>query len=274
VVARVTALAALVLAVAACGSPSPTVPPGAIGSAGDGTSDPATSIDPPPGAPVRIDTAAISGDGSTLTVGFTGGKDYDPTDPCTNHYFGWARETEGALRVKVVDDTPRPASGPTQVACDAMGYGRTIAIHLDRPFPGFRVEDLAGYVHFVRPPDGLATIDVPDGWTLVAQGDTEESTSGRWQRTWTRGGPPDPATSRGQIALYQSFDSPADPTGGGGDLSRVQVNGTPAALYPNPADGQLGLVWTVGGDGMGLIVNEADFSQDAAIRLAETVRAP
>jgi hypothetical protein len=28
------------------------------------------------------------------------------------------------------------------------------------------------------------------------------------------------------------------------------------------------------GDGLGLVVNEADFSTDDAIRLAETVRAP
>ena len=79
--ARAAALAALVLAVAACGSPSPTVAPSAIGSAGEATGNPATSIDPPPGAPVRIDTAAISGDGSTLTVKFIGGKDYDPARP-------------------------------------------------------------------------------------------------------------------------------------------------------------------------------------------------
>lgn len=273
---RAAALAALVLAVAACGSPSPTVPPSAIGSAGEGTSEPATSIDPPPGLPVRIDTAAISGDGSTLTVTFIGGKDYDPSDPCTNHYFGWARESEGVLRVKVVDDTPAPpptATPQIPFACDLVGYGQSIAIRLDRPFQGFRVEDLAGYVHFLRPPDGLATIDVPDGWTLAAQRDTEESPGGRWQRTWTKGGPPDPATSKGQIALYQSFDSPANVTGGD-ELSGVQVNGAPATLYRNPPDGELALVWTVGGDGMGLIVNEADFPVDDAIRLAETVRAP
>jgi hypothetical protein len=273
VVARVTALAALVLAVAACGSTSPTVPPSAIGSAGDGTSDPATSIDPPPGDAVRIDSVAISGDGATLTVKFTGGKDYDPSDPCTNHYFGWARETEGALRVKVVDDTPRAASGPTEAACDAIGYGRTIAIDLDQPFHGSRVEDLAGYVHFVRPPDGLATIDVPNGWTLVAQRDVEESQTGRWQRTWTKGGAADPGSSKGKIDVYQAFDGPANVTGGD-EVRGVQVNGTPATLYRNAPDGELVLVWMVGGDGLGLVVNEADFPADEAIRLAETIRAP
>jgi len=40
VAARGAALAAVVLVVAACGSPSPTVPLSAIGSVGDGTSDP------------------------------------------------------------------------------------------------------------------------------------------------------------------------------------------------------------------------------------------
>jgi len=272
VVARLAALAAvLVLAVAACGSPSPTVSSSPGASAGESSGDPATSLDPPPGDAVRIDTAAISDDGSTLTVKFVGGKDYDPADPCTNHYFGWARESEGSLRVKVVDDPPRPATQPP-VACDAIGYGRTIAIRLDRPFLGSRVEDLAGYVHFVRPPDGLATIAVPDGWTLVAQRDVEESPTGRWQRTWTKGGAADPATSQGRIDLYQAFDGSADVTGGD-DVSDAKVNGTPATLYRN-TDGELVLVWSLDGDGLALVVNDTDFPPDEAIRLAETVRLP
>jgi len=272
VVARLAALAAvLVLAVAACGSPSPTVSSSPGASAGESSGDPATSLDPPPGDAVRIDTAAISDDGSTLTVKFVGGKDYDPADPCTNHYFGWARESEGSLRVKVVDDTPRPAT-QTPVACDAIGYGRTIAIRLDRPFLGSRVEDLAGYVHFVRPPDGLATIAVPDGWTQVTQRDVEESPTGRWQRTWTKGGAADPATSQGRIDLYQAFDGSADVTGGD-DVSDAKVNGTPATLYRN-TDGELVLVWSLNGDGLALVVNDTDFPPDEAIRLAETVRLP
>ena len=140
-VARLAALAAvLVLVGAACAAPSPTVPPSPGASQGGSSGDPATSLDPPPGDAVRIDTAAISDDGSTLTVKFVGGKDYDPADPCTNHYFGWARESEGSLRVKVVDDTPRPTT-QTPVACDAIGYGQTIAIRLDRPFLGSREGD-------------------------------------------------------------------------------------------------------------------------------------
>lgn len=274
-VARVAALAALVLSVAACGSPSPTVQTSPLGSAGQATGDPATSIDPPPGNPVRIDSAAISDDGSTLTVEFVGGKDYDPANPCSSHYFGWARESEGVLRVKVVDDTPVPPPTPTPqipFACDLVGYGQTIAIRLDRPFLGSRVEDLAGGVHLVRPPDGLAAIDVPDGWTLVAQRDADESPTGRWQRTWTKGGS-NPGPTKGRIDLYQAFDSPANVTGGD-EVRTVHVNGTPATLYRNAPDGELVLVWMLGGDGLGLVVNEADFSKDEAIRLAETVRAP
>jgi hypothetical protein len=272
VVARLAALAAAcVLVVAACASPSPTVPTSPGASAGGSSGDPATSLDPPPGDAVRIDTAAISDDGSTLTVKFVGAKDYDPADPCTNHYFGWARESEGSLRVKVVDDTPRPTT-QTPVACDAIGYGQTIAIRLDRPFLGSRVEDLAGYVHFVRPPDGLATIAVPDGWTEATQRDVEESPIGRWQRTWTKGGAADPGTSKGRIDLYQAFDGPASVTGGD-EVRDVQVGGTPAKLYRN-TDGELVLVWTLGTDGLALVVNEADFPSDDAIRLAETVRIP
>jgi hypothetical protein len=276
VVARLAALAAvLVLVGAACAAPSPTVPPSPGASQGGSSGDPATSLDPPPGDAVRIDTAAISDDGSTLTVKFVGGKDYDPADPCTNHYFGWARESEGSLRVKVVDDTPVPPPTPTPqipFACDLVGYGQTIAIRLDRPFLGSRVEDLAGFVHFVRPPDGLATIAVPDGWTEATQRDVEESPTGRWQRTWTKGGAADPGTSKGKVDLYQAFDGPANVTGGD-EVRDVQVSGTPAKLYRN-TDGELVLVWSLGNDGLALVVNETDVPPDEAIRLAETVRLP
>ena len=103
--------------------------------------------------------------------------------------------------------------------------------------------------------------------------DVEESETGRWQRTWTKGGAADPASSKGKIDLYQAFDGPANVTGGD-EVRDVQVNGTPATLYRNAPDGELVLVWMLGSDGLALVVNEADFPQDEAIRLAETVRAP
>ena len=100
----------------------------------------------------------------------------------------------------------------------------------------------------------------------------EESPTGRWQRTWTKGGAADPGTSKGKIDLYQAFDGPANVTGGD-EVRDVQVGGTPAKLYRN-TDGELVLVWTLGTDGLALVVNEADFPSDDAIRLAETVRIP
>ena len=80
------------------------------------------------------------------------------------------------------------------------------------------------------------------GWTLKLERDVEESPTGRWQRTWTRAGAPDPQTSKGKIDLYQAFGGPADVTGGD-EISHVLVNGNDATLYRFAPDGELVLVW-------------------------------
>jgi hypothetical protein len=263
------------VAVLAIGCSSPPGPAGASPGqtpASPGTENPANGPNPPAGDGVRIDSASISDDGTAITVQFVGGKDYVPGDPCSHHYFGWANETDGVLEVKVVDDTPQ---APLQegTACDALGYGRTVTIELDRAFGGSRVHDAAGYVHFVRPPEGLADITVPAGWTLATQSDVQESPTGRWQRTWTMGGAANPATSKGKIDLYQAFGGPAGVTGGD-EVRQVQVNGAPATLYRSAPDGELVLVWMVDSDGMALVVNETEFPVEKAIELAEGLTLP
>ena len=160
------------------------------------------------------------------------------------------------LRVKVVDDTPRPATRWTPAACDAMGYGRTIAIPARSAVPGLRVEDLAGYAHFVRPPDGLATIDIQDGWTLVARVVVEESETGRWQRSMDEGRRGRPGHEQGQDRP-PAFDGPANVTGGD-DIRNVQVNGTPAKCLSQHGQRSRVLVWTLGKDGLTLVVNETE----------------
>ena len=260
-------VAALGGIVASCmSSPSPPVGPSAT------SGSPANGPDPPPGRAIGIDEAALSPDGTALTVRFTGGKDYDPSDPCSARYLGWAHETDGVLEVKVVDDTP-PFAAPAP-SCPAIGYSRSVTIELDTPFTGERVRDLAGGILFVRRPGELAELSkVPAGWTLLSEGSVAESPTGRWRQTWTAGGGPDPGSSKGKIELYQAFDGPAG-VGGGGEVRHVEVNGAPATLYRYPPDPELVLVWILGKDGMGLVVNETDFPVDQAIELAESVKLP
>jgi len=200
-----------------------------------------------------------------------GGREYDPANPCSNHYFGWAHEANGILQAKIVDDTPR-ASGEAPVACDAVGFSRRVQVRLAQPFDGFRVDDLAGYVHLLRSPDGLAELTgLPPGWTLVGESDVQESPTGRWQRRWTRdAAEAEPANSKDTIDLYQSFDGPVNTTGGE-EQRQIEVNGEPGLLYRQAPPGELVLVWSIEGDEFALIVNEADFPIDAAIELAESV---
>ncbi len=136
------------------------------------------------------------------------------------------------------------------------------------------MEDLAGYVHFVRPPDGLAELTgLPGDWQLRSQHDVEESPTGRWLRVYAPTADPALDGSKGHVDFYQAFGGAAN-VSGGDEHRDVTVNGKPALLYRNPPDGELVLVWLLEGNGMALVANEADFSADALIKLAESAELP
>jgi len=270
VAGRLLAVACLVGLVGCANATEPSV--GSTPRPSASVGNPENAAEPPLGDAVRFDEADVSEDGLLLTLQFVGGKEYNPTDPCTNHYFGWAHENGVALDAKIIDDTPRrdPVEG---TACDAVGHPRTVTIHLDRPFHGTRVNDLAGYVHFVRAPDGLAELKVPPGWTLVRETDVQESPTARWERTWTLGGAERTGSSKGTIDFYQAFDGAAGVTGGD-EQRQIQVNGTPGVLYRQADAGELVIVWLIGTNGLALVVNETDFPIEMAIELAETATIP
>lgn len=227
---------------------------------------------PPADRLVRIDTAALSEDGLVLTLRFTGGRPFQPGDPCTNAYAGWAAQAEGVLRAAVVDVTP---SVPGPVGCDAMGHGRSVVVELGEPYTGARLEDLAGGVHFLRAPDGLVEIrGLEAGWDLLWEGDASGGGAGRWQRTWSPRQELPSQSGPGRIDLYQAFDGPVDVTGGDGVGEPVKVNGTPATLYRWPPSGELVLVWSVDGTELALVANQGDFSEPDVILLAESVALP
>jgi len=124
-----------------------------------------------------------------------------------------------------------------------------------------------------RPPGSVELTTLPSGWILQLERDVAEGPTGRWLRTWTRGGAPDVQTSNGKIDLYQAFGGPAGVTGGD-EIRSVLVNGRGATLYRSPPDGELVLVWRLGTDGLALVVNETDFSIAETIKLAEGARVP
>ena len=134
--------------------------------------------------------------------------------------------------------------------------------------------DLAGNTHFIRPPDGLAVLTgLPGDWQLRTQKDVEDSPAGRWLRVYAPTADPPLDISKGHLDLYQAFGRAAD-VSGGDEHRDVMVNGNPALLYRNAPDGELVLVWLLGGNGMALVANEADFPADALVKLAESASLP
>lgn len=287
---QLIAVPVLALAIAGCGAVVPTAspePPSAVdptpptsgvspvpSALSGSTSTPGPTSTPPPGAGTRFDSATLSADGKTLTLAFVGGQAFSLTNPCSAAYTAWAEVVGDVLRAAVVNVTPVLPTLPPSVSCDAVGYGRTASVELPAPFEGSRVEDLAGYVHFVRPPEGLAELTgLPGDWQLRSQHDVEESPTGRWLRVYAPTADPPLDGSKGHVDFYQSFGGAAN-VSGGDERRDVTVDGKPALLYRNPPDGELVLVWLLEGNGMALVANEADFSADALIELAASARLP
>ena len=213
-----------------------------------------------------------------LTLHFYGGLPYDPSDPCSVAYAGWAQPDGPDLVAAVISVTPVPAPpAPTSspVACPAFAVERTVTVPLAQPFLGARVRDLAGGASFVRRPDGLEVLHgLPPGWSLRSEGNVPESQTGRWLRTYAPVPKPDLSTSQGHLDFYESFGSQvAISCGGTGTEQIVQVTGKEAHLALCGADGELILEWPVGPNDLALDANAADFSIAALIRLAESAAA-
>jgi hypothetical protein len=221
--------------------------------------------------PVRIDTVTLADDRHAVRVEFTGGKEFDPGDPCSVAYEGRVRVDGEELQIAVVAQAhPMPLAEGT--GCDAIGYPRDLVIALEEPFAGTRIHDLAGYIILLEPPDELAELTaLPAGWQLCDEGSLSESPTGRWSRTYA------PAENGGcgksRLELIQAFDGPAGVSGGELQPS-VSINGTDATFYLWEPTGEMILVWSLGAHGVALVGNLADFSREEFIALAESVALP
>jgi hypothetical protein len=100
---------------------------------------------------VRFDSASLSEDGRLLKLSFVGGKEYDPANPCTAEYAGWAKVAGDVLEAAVVDITP-PYREEFTYECTAEGYDRDVTVMLPEPFLGVTIKDLAGYIHTLPGP--------------------------------------------------------------------------------------------------------------------------
>lgn len=277
---------AVALLVAACSGNS-TSPPGDLGtsnpppsastvaeSAPVASATPSRMVESPswPPQPARdehyvgISKLTLSEDRRRIELGFVGAREYASDDPCSADYTATTAVVDGVLEIGVTGSYPPRPTEPW--GCDDLGYDRHLEVSLDEPFIGTVWRDLAGYRHFLAPPDGLVELTgLPAGWELRAGRDVEDSPTGRWERSYS----PDPtlADKTKRVDLYQSFDGPVNVTGDAA-ARQVTVNGQPATLYRSSSTGELVLVWRLGNDGLALVAYEQEFSIDQLIDLAES----
>jgi hypothetical protein len=259
-------------------TPPPSVDaskPSATATAEPQTATATAVVEPPPWPPqpthdarfVPIDGLDLNAGGRRIKLDFTGALPFAPDDPCSADYSATTAVVDDVLEVGIFQSVPpRPAEPPP---CDAMGHRRSLEVGLSEPFAGSAWRDLYGpYLHFLAPPEGLVELTgLPVGWDLRAERDVGDSPSGRWERTYS----PDEslADNTKTVVLYQSFDGPVNVTGGT-EEQQVEVNGQAATLYRWPPNGELVLVWRLGNDELALVANEAEFSVDELIDLAES----
>ncbi|CAN5640611.1 hypothetical protein BH23CHL7_BH23CHL7_00860 [soil metagenome] len=240
--------------------------------AGGPTPPPTVSGALPPSDPQQLtwfERVDLSEDRQTIRLQFTGGPAFDAADQCSVEYAAWTEMVEQELHAAVWESR-RPFS-LLPLSCPAVGFRRDIEVRLAQPFTGHLVRDLAGYVHFVSRPPDLAQVDIPAEWQLESER-SGHSATGQWSQLFARVDPP-PTSRRGHLALYQTFNGPADVTGDERQPP-VLVNGQPATLWRSESSGELVLEWRIGAHGLALVANRFDFSAAELIALAETARLP
>lgn len=223
--------------------------------------------------PVSFENVVLADDGRSVRVDFIGGKEFDPDNPCSLAYRGTAEVVGEELEIGIYAEQ-HPTPLPPDTGCDLIGYPRTLALHLDEPFTGSVVRDLAGQVFMLAPPAGLAHIGaLPEGWDLRREGNILGSSTPRWERVWSPDPDPWPAEGDSMLSLYQAFGGPVNTTGGDPQPA-VEVNGQSATFYLHPPTGEMVVVWGLGDDELALVGNLNDFSQDEFLALAESVTLP
>ncbi len=268
------------LLLSACGSPVQEEPRSAPGTQGVSATAKAyeARFGPdfpsvvPSGDLVEVHDAVISDDSLALTISFTGGSAYSPDDFCSTDFGTWVAPNGDALDIAVyVVPHPERATAPPDVGCTGVGHGYTYRLVLARPFAGSTIRDLSGGTLWVREPPGLVTPGLlPNDWQLQLSEDAPMARPPLWTRVYAPAHIAAPNRGSGQLHLYQAFGA-ATNIGGGTERQALDVNGTPGVLLRDPSLGELLLQWTVGGDGVALVANEADLTIDQLLGIARAV---
>ena len=273
---RAAVWAALIVALAACTSdPTPTDAPAAdlpSPTPFQRTFGPVFPAVPPTGPRSRIEGVLPSRDRRSILVAFTGGKAYDPRDPCSGDYEAWAGGTAATLELQVsgVIHPEQVKLGPN-TGCTMEGYSYRFSVLLPGPFLGAEVRDRESGPLWVPPPERVAElVPVPAGWQqgyLSAYPESRELC--RMYMPRADGGV---APVERNLTLCQVFGAAADrpvevPVG------RATIRGQDV---PVGRAGDIGYLvsWRLGADGMSLISYDAGLTLEAFIAMANAVAIP
>ena len=220
------------------------------------------------GTATPIDAVSIADGGHSIHVDFVGGKEFAPDDPCSVAYEAEAQVAGETLEIGVFP-LRHPIALPPHHACEMIGYSRELDVKLDQPFRGTRVWDRSGQLLLLEAPLGLVTINaLPDGWLLRREESLASSPTGRWSRTYSPIEDPDHGDS--WVQLIQAFGADADVTGGNKQPD-VEITGVRATYYLHTPSGEMVLVWRIGADGVALVGNLQDFTEEQFLQLAASV---
>lgn len=225
------------------------------GSTGDGSAERGGAARPPgsseSGGPAW-DAARTSVDGTAVVLVFTGGPEFDPTDPCSFDYRADISESAASVTIGLLAIRP-PVPSDGEVACAALGHPRRLQVQLAGPLAGRPlIERTSGSARPVF--DGSTLLEpawVPEGWTFRGEGVAYPlaDVSQAWSRGWGPEGA-DPFACSPALSVVQgtasAIEQLPDVMGGGTELGRHDIAGATAVHTRNAERFAERLTWMTG----------------------------
>ena len=198
------------------------------------------------------EAARTSTEGNSIVLVFTGGQEYDPSNPCSLDYRADVTETAESVAVGLIAIRP-PTPADDNASCDSVGHPRRLEVTLAAPLAGRQLtEQSSGSARPVF--DGSQLLEpawLPDGWLLRGEGVAYPlaDTSQAWSRGWGAPGA-DPSACVPSFAVVQgtplAMQELPEVMGGGPEVGSYDINGSIAVHTRNSERLLDRLVWTSG----------------------------
>ena len=230
----------------------------------------------PAGHAVTIDLASISEDRTVLTVSFSGGPAFDPSDPCSFHYVAWVSTQGDALSLDIEEQAAGVAASPG-FACALVAFEHTYRIVLPAPFLGTTVDGLP-----LVPPAPVARLSPPAGWSVQLSFRVEAGPPTVWAESYA----PEPVTSfshglwPGPVDVYEGLPHASDLLGANEQAQNdaspasVIVAGKPVTLWLRHDLPRYLMAWEVDGHDLAISADSTVFSAEQVVQLANGVTLP